>query len=45
MRQTGIKPFLNNGLELAEMTLGQVHNTPLGHKQSQCEVMTSNVST
>ena len=26
------------------MTLGQGHDTPLGHKQSLCEVRTSNVS-
>lgn len=27
------------------MSLGQGHNTPLGHKQSVCELGTSNLST
>lgn len=40
-----IKHFLNNELDLAKMTLGQVHETPSGYKQSLCELSTSNVST
>ena len=35
--------FLASDLDLANMTLGQGHDTAAGHKQSLCEVRTSNV--
>lgn len=44
MAPIGIQHFLNNDLEPARMTLGQVHETP-GYKQSLCELSTSNVCT
>lgn len=43
MTQKGIKFFWKNDLEIAQMTFGQCHDTPLGYKQSLCEVRTSNI--
>lgn len=45
MSQTGIENFLKKHLELTQMTMGQGHKTPSSHKQSLCELKTSNVST
>lgn len=42
--QTGKMHFVNNDLELAQMTLGQGHDIPSEHKQSLCEIRTSIVS-
>lgn len=36
--------FLSNDLELALITLGQIYDTPSGHKQSYCKVTTFNDS-
>lgn len=36
--------FFYNDFELAQMTLGQVHDTPKDQKQSLCEEGTFNVS-
>lgn len=41
--QARIIQFLSVDLKLAQMTLGRNHDTPLGHRQSLCEVGTSNV--
>lgn len=35
--------FFNIDLELAHLNRGQIHDTPLGHKQSLSEVETSYV--
>lgn len=44
MTCTVIMHSFNNGHELAQMILCQIHNTLLSRKQSVCEVRTSNVS-
>lgn len=36
--------ILNNDIELAQLTLREIHKTPSGHKLSLCEEVTSNVS-
>lgn len=41
MAQTGLKYFfVLNGFELAQLNRGQIHDTPLSHRQSICEVGT-----
>lgn len=37
--------FPSSDIEFAQMTLGQNHDKPLGHKQSLCEVRTGHVWT
>lgn len=44
MALTGIMHFLNNDLELAQLTPSQVHDTLSGHKKSLCEAGISNTS-
>ena len=35
----GFTEYVHSGLDLGDMTLGQGHNTPLGHGQQLCEIL------
>ena len=39
MAQTGFWVCVHCGYNLGDMTLGQGHDTPLGHGQQLCEVL------
>ena len=39
MAQTQIMVFLHSDIDLGDMTYGQVHDTPFGHGQILCKLL------